>query len=55
MPYVSQAQRGWMHVNEPEIAKKWDRGEHTSRPGKFRQKKNLPYHVRASKRKTKRR
>jgi hypothetical protein len=25
MPYVSQAQRGYMHAKHPEIAKRWDR------------------------------
>jgi len=25
MPYASDKQRGWMHVNEPEIAKRWDK------------------------------
>jgi len=25
MPYRSKAQRGWLHVHEPEIAKKWDK------------------------------
>ena len=24
MPYKSAKQRAWMHVNEPELAKKWD-------------------------------
>jgi len=27
MPYVSEKQRKWMHVNEPEIAEKWDEEE----------------------------
>jgi hypothetical protein len=25
MPYKSKKQRGWMYVNEPEIAEKWDK------------------------------
>jgi len=25
MPYKSKAQRGWMHIHEPEIAKRWDK------------------------------
>lgn len=25
MPYESEAERGWMHVHEPEIAKRWDK------------------------------
>jgi hypothetical protein len=25
MPYKSKKQRAWMHINEPEIAKKWDK------------------------------
>lgn len=25
MPYKSAKQRKWMHANEPEIAKKWDK------------------------------
>lgn len=25
MPYKSKKQRSWMHVNKPEIAKKWDK------------------------------
>jgi len=24
-PYKSKKQRSWMHVNKPEIAKKWDK------------------------------
>jgi len=24
MPYKSKKQRAWMHIHEPEIAKKWD-------------------------------
>ena len=25
MPYRSKNQRSWMHIHEPEIAKKWDK------------------------------
>jgi len=25
MPYKSAKQRAWMHINHPEIAKKWDK------------------------------
>ena len=25
MPYKSKKQRAWMHIREPEIAKKWDK------------------------------
>ena len=25
MPFVSQAQRGWMYSNEPEMAKRWEK------------------------------
>lgn len=25
MPYKSAKQRAWMHINKPEIAKKWDK------------------------------
>ena len=24
MPYRSSKQRAWMHINKPELAKKWD-------------------------------
>lgn len=37
MPYVSTSQRGWMHVNEPAMAKRWD--AHTPKG------KKLPRHV----------
>ena len=36
MPFKSQAQRAWMHIHHPKMAKKWD--AHTS-------KKKLPSHV----------
>jgi len=39
MPYVSRAQRGWMHANKPEMAKKWD--AHTPKGAK------LPAHAKA--------
>jgi len=25
MPYRSSKQRGWMHINKPGLAKKWDK------------------------------
>ena len=25
MPYKSEKQRAWMHINKPGIAKKWDK------------------------------
>ena len=40
MPFVSQAQRGWMYENHPEMAKKWE--AHTPKGVK------LPYKVRGS-------
>jgi hypothetical protein len=36
MPYVSEAQRRYMHMKHPGIAKRWDREYGTPR--------NLPYH-----------
>lgn len=36
MPFVSEAQRAWMHINHPEMARKWDK--HT-------EDKKLPEHV----------
>ena len=27
MPFKSEKQRRWMHVNEPEMAKKWEKEE----------------------------
>jgi hypothetical protein len=36
MPYESEAQRGYMHVHHPEIAKRWDREYPNQGP--------LPYH-----------
>lgn len=35
MPYKSKKQRAWMHINLPELAKKWD--EHYG--GKIKPKK----------------
>ncbi|MFA5037297.1 MAG: hypothetical protein WC479_08990 [Candidatus Izemoplasmatales bacterium] len=37
MPFKSQAQRAWMHIHHPEMAKKWE--EHTQKG------KKLPEHV----------
>lgn len=40
MPFVSQAQRGWMHANHPDMAKRWEK--HTPKGSK------LPRHVKSS-------
>lgn len=37
MPFVSQAQRRWMHANEPEMAKRWE--EHTPKGRKLPERK----------------
>jgi hypothetical protein len=37
MPYVSDAQRKFMHARHPEIAKRWDR--------EYPNQKGLPEHV----------
>ncbi len=34
MPYKSKKQRSWLHINKPEIAKKWDRKYGTKIKGK---------------------
>lgn len=44
MPYVSEAQRGYMHAKHPEIAERWDReypnqGPLPARKGKVRVKR----------------
>jgi len=36
MPYKSQDQRAWMHINKPEIAARWDK----EYGGKIRKKKS---------------
>ena len=41
MPYKSKAQRGWMHANKPEMAKKWDKETPKG--------KKLPEHVKQKK------
>ena len=41
MPYVSNAQRGYMHVHHPEIAKRWDK--------EYPNQGKLPQHVKGSK------
>lgn len=42
MPFKSQAQRKWMHANDPKMAKEWE--EHTPKgkklPKKVKGKKN---------------
>ena len=45
MPYKSQAQRKYMHLKHPEIAKRWDR--------EFPNQKRLPLHVKHRKTKPK--
>lgn len=40
MPFVSEAQRGWMHVHHPEMAKRWEK--HTPKGA------DLPQHVHAA-------
>lgn len=43
MPFVSQAQRAWMHANKPKMAKKWEK--HTPKGKKLpkRKKKKKKY------------
>ena len=36
MPFVSEAQRAWMHIHHPEMAKRWE---------KETSDKKLPKHV----------
>ena len=43
MPFKSQAQRGWMYVHHPEMAKRWEK--------ETRKGKKLPKHVKHVKRK----
>lgn len=45
MPFKSQAQRKWMHANDPKMAEKWE--EHTLKS------KKLPAKVKTSKKKDK--
>ena len=33
MPFKSEKQRKWMHANEPEMAKKWEKKEKKMRMG----------------------
>ena len=49
MPYKSIAQAAFMHINHPEIAKKWDRKYPEHKPGE------LPQHVGDKPKKVKRR
>ncbi len=44
MPYKSKAQAAFMHINHPEIAKKWDK----EYPSKHEGKSKLPEHVKKS-------
>lgn len=39
MPYASEKQRAWMHINKPKIAKKWDK----KYGGKVKKKKKAPW------------
>ena len=39
MPYKSQAQRAYLHIHEPKIAKRWDKEN-----PKNAKSKNLPKH-----------
>lgn len=41
MPYKSKAQRAYLHIHEPEIAKRWDK--------EYPNQKNLPKHVKPKK------
>lgn len=41
MPFRSQAQRGYMHIHHPEIAKRWDKD--------FPNQGKLPEHVKKTK------
>jgi hypothetical protein len=43
MPYKSQAQRGWMHANKPDVARRWDKDTPKG--------KKLPKRVKRTKRK----
>lgn len=46
MPFKSQAQRRWMHANEPEMAKEWEK--HTPKgkklPNRAKKKKKTKVH-----------
>ncbi len=50
MPYRSKKQRAWMHINEPEIAARWDKDY----GGKVVPKKRKPRRRNRTKRTTKR-
>jgi len=41
MPYRSQAQRAYLHIHEPEVAKRWDK--------EYPNQKKLPKHVKPKK------
>jgi hypothetical protein len=43
MPYESEAQRSFMHINHPTIAKRWDK--------EYPQHHRLPYHKKDKKKK----
>jgi hypothetical protein len=42
MPYKSEAQRRFLHMKHPNIAKRWDK--------KYGKPKKLPYHVKKRRR-----
>ena len=39
MPYVSEAQRAWMHKNKPKMAKRWEKKTGSKRLPKRAKKK----------------
>lgn len=45
MPFASSAQRKWMHANEPEMAKRWEK--HTPKGKKLPKKKTKSEAVRS--------
>lgn len=40
MPYKSDKQRAWMHINKPNLAKKWDKKYDDDEYNKKKRKKN---------------
>ncbi len=50
MPFKSEAQRRWMHANQPEMAKRWEKEEKD--PKYKKKKKMLKALASAAKRKT---
>ena len=41
MPFKSEKQRRWMHANEPEMAKDWEKKKKTESPGKVKKFKQM--------------